>query len=647
MRRGSAAPRQVTHGPKDSHGRWSHDGKQIAFIRTETGKPSQVAVLPADGGEARTVTALPEGSIRDLAWSPDGKRIAFSFRAKAEAWTTAAAKRRTELGLSTPPREIDDMWYRLDGDGYFDGDRYALHVLTVATGKHEVAFDRDTTGSFEYDWSPDGGALVVAANCDARALWEPKKARLYVVSMSGRARGARSGGAAGRGARASHAVSELPHQPEGPKSRPQWSPDGTRIAYAGRSGADADWGAENLDLWVYDLGAKKAKCLTGSSDYCMSASTLSDTAEAAFDAQLQWMPDSSAIFMRVGWQGSGHIASIAATGGRVTFHTAPGAEHSLGTISQDGLRIACIRSEPGRPTEVHVLEVEGGVFESRRVTKFNDAFVKARALSLPEERWLRAKDGTKVQCWVMRPPGRKAGKSPAVLEIHGGPHAQYGLTYFHEFQVLCAQGYTVWFSNPRGSKGYGAKHCSAIRGAWGTKDWMDMQAVIKAMRTDRSTDTRRMGIMGGSYGGYMTNWAIGHCNDFAGAITDRCVSNLVSFAGNSDFPHVPDRYWKGAPWHKPQALWKSSPIAYFGNAKTPTLVIHSEGDLRCNVEQSEQVFTALSTLGVPTRLVRYPRETSHGMSRGGPPDMRVHRLHEIVNWWAKWLGKGRARSLPK
>ena len=144
--------------------------------------------------------------------------------------------------------------------------------------------------------------------------------------------------------------------------------------------------------------------------------------------------------------------------------------------------------------------------------------------------------------------------------------------------------------------------------------------------------------MGGSYGGYMTNWAIGHGELFAAAITDRSVSNLVSMAGSSDFPIVSSQYWKGAAWGDPGDLWEQSPIRCFTKVKTPTLIIHSEGDLRCNVEQAEQVFTALQLRGVRSRFVRYPVTTSHGMSRSGPPDLRVHRLHQILAWWKEHLG---------
>ena len=215
--------------------------------------------------------------------------------------------------------------------------------------------------------------------------------------------------------------------------------------------------------------------------------------------------------------------------------------------------------------------------------------------------------------------------------------------FFHEFQCQAARGMVVVYSNPRGSKGYGCDHCGANRGNWGSADWVDIRAVIDWMRARPEVDPNRMAIMGGSYGGYMTNWAIGHTNEFACAITDRCVSNLVSMEGNSDFMSKPDSYFPGNAWDRPEDLWKCSPIRFANKWKTPTLVIHSEGDLRCNVEQAEQVWTALQLRNIPSRFVRYPASTSHGMSRGGPTDLRIHRLHEILTWRDRYLGKGRTK----
>jgi dipeptidyl aminopeptidase/acylaminoacyl peptidase len=281
----------------------------------------------------------------------------------------------------------------------------------------------------------------------------------------------------------------------------------------------------------------------------------------------------------------------------------------------------------------------GGPLATKVLTRFNTALMQQLEISAPEAHWIESADGTKAHVWVIKPLGFKTGrKYPTVLEIHGGPHAQYGETFFHEFQVLAAAGYVVVYSNPRGSKGYGDAHCTAIKGNWGQADWRDVQAVIGFMKSLPYVDTGRLGVMGGSYGGYMTNWAISHTDEFAAAITDRCVSNLVSMVGSSDLPLVPGEYWDGNSWDNTEAIWQQSPLKHFGNVKTPTLIIHSEGDLRCNVEQAEQVFVALKLRKVPTRFVRYPSSTSHGLSRSGPPDLRVHRLRQILAWWKKYLG---------
>jgi dipeptidyl aminopeptidase/acylaminoacyl peptidase len=290
------------------------------------------------------------------------------------------------------------------------------------------------------------------------------------------------------------------------------------------------------------------------------------------------------------------------------------------------------------PGDLFIGSLEKSKLNLKKLTAFNDELIKSLKLSKPEDTYITTPDGNKVHVWVMKPVDYKAGKKyPAVLEIHGGPHALYGNSFFHEFQVLAAEGYAVFFSNPRGSKGYGEAHCHAIAGDWGNNDWTDIQAVKDFMKSQKFVDSKKMGVMGGSYGGYMTNWAIGHTNEFAGAITDRCVAKMVSMMGSSDFATLPNTYWKGNTWDDIETYWNQSPIKYFGNVKTPTLIIHSEGDLRCNIEQAEQVFTILKLRKVPTRFVRYPRNTSHGMSRGGPADLRIHRLDQIVSWWKKYL----------
>jgi len=678
---------QLTQGPRDSHPRWSPDGSSLLFVRAKEKTKPQLALVQiaqsksgkrgsrarksaASLPTARTLTKLPEGSMSEIAWSPDGTRVAFKWRPTLEQFTSDAANARKKTGASIPPLVVDDPWYRLDGDGYFGSARYALHVLDLtaaarksARGKGRAAKSGRATGAarevfacphlddFTFDWSPDGRTIAVACNRDSAPLFHPERAEIVLVDAVGR-----------------QPVRAIAGMPEGPKDSPRWSPDGTRLAWAGRRGRSAMYDTANVELWSAEVGgsasrprAVSARSLTAGTDYCLMVGTLSDTADASFAPWFRWSPDGRSLMMRIGWHGAGRIASVDSRGGAVQLHTSGDADIMPGSMAAHGHRLACTRSGPALPPEIVIAEVLGRDFLVHARTDFNHAFAQQRLLAVPTEHWVSA-SGTDsahrngrggrsgdtsdrdrahpgcVHTWVMRPPrGAPSRKGAAVLEIHGGPHAQYGNAFFHEFQVLAAQGYTVVYSNPRGSKGYGAKFCGAIKGAWGTADWKDVQSVTAFMRTIRGVQSARLGIMGGSYGGYMTNWAIAHSREYRAAITDRCVSDLVSMCGSSDYPEVPDLYWRGVSWDRPEALWRSSPIAYFKGVSTPTLIIHSEGDLRCNIEQGEQVHAALVAQGVPCRFVRYPRETSHGMSRVGPADLRIHRLHEILEWWSNHL----------
>ncbi|MCA9290464.1 MAG: S9 family peptidase, partial [Phycisphaerales bacterium] len=599
-------PRAFTSGDKDTHGRWSPDGATIAFTSGRVKGQSQIYTIPATGGEARALTSFPEGRIAGFRWSPDGSCLAVKFREADPDWTQAAAKAREEKGLSEPARVLDDWWYRLDGDGYFNAQRFQLFIVDVASGTHRRLYDKDTLGDFTFDFSPDGRKIAATTNRDRRALASPWKDEIILIDVkSGRLR-------------------PIAGFPEGPKGEVRWSPDGRMLAWAGRlGGEDGLYSTDNIELFVGDPKTGKARSLTGREDYCLMSVALGDIAEASFSPSIEWSRDSKRVFFRLGHHGEMHIASVRRSGGAVELHTRGHAVHDLGTMDDAGRRMALVRYTTTNLPEVHVADLDAPNLAPRAVTHFNAPLQKARQASKITSQWITTADGTKVHTWVMMPPHHTSGsrkKYPAVLEIHGGPHAQYGVGFFHEFQCLAAAGYVVVFSNPRGSKGYGRDHCHAIRGQWGTADWVDIQAVTDFMTNHPNIDAGRMGVMGGSYGGYMTNWVIGHTNVFAGAITDRCVSNLVTMGGTSDYPDMPDRYFPGNFWDRPEARWEQSPIRHFGNVRTPTLIIHSEGDLRCNVEQSEQVFMALKIRNVPCRFVRYPRSTSHGMSRSGPPD---------------------------
>ena len=628
------ATRRFTGGGKDAAPAWSPCGTCVAFINgREKGRP-QIALISAEGGEARTLTCFPEGSLANFRWSPDGRTIAVAFREQDPDWTKQAVEQREGCGASDPPRVLDDPWYRLDGDGYFNGQRFMLYIVDVETGEHTLLYGKDKIGVTAYDFSPDSKEIVVITNRDKYAFARSWPAELVRVDT-------RNG-----------KLKTVQGVPAGDKDVVRWSPDGRYIAFSCAPDEDGSRAGANIELWLADLQKGKARSLTAREDYCLMAVTLSDTTEVAFASAFEWAPDSRRLWVQLGWHGETHLASLKVRGGDFHFHTSGHAQHVLGNLSGDGKRLALLVADATHPAELHVADVppakeldKEALLKTRVLSELNRELLSELELSRPKAHWVTSTDGAKVQTWTMLPPGAsKSRKYPTLVQVHGGPHAQYGWAFFHEFQVLAAAGYAVVFSNPRGSKGYGMAFCDGNSHSWGGLDWADVESVAKDARDRTYCDPKRMGISGGSFGGYMTLWAIGHTRMFKAAVADRCVANMVSMWGASDIYIWPDSYLPGNTWDDTESLWNMSPLKYLGNARTPTLIIHSEGDLRCNVAESEQAYAALSMRGVPTRFVRYPRTTSHGMSRAGPPDMRLHRLGQYLDWWERYLGKKASRK---
>jgi dipeptidyl aminopeptidase/acylaminoacyl peptidase len=263
---------------------------------------------------------------------------------------------------------------------------------------------------------------------------------------------------------------------------------------------------------------------------------------------------------------------------------------------------------------------------------------RQKELGQIEEVWFKGPDNNDLQGWIMKPPDFDASqKYPSILEIHGGPLAQYGNFFMHEFEFLAAHGYVVYFSNPRGGRGYGEAHAQAIWNDHGGADYDDVMAWANYVRQLPYIDETRMGVTGGSYGGFMVNWIIGHTQMFKAAVTQRSISNRLSSYGSSDINWMREfSFDNEPPWENLANYWSQSPLQYIGNARTPTLVIHSENDFRCPIEQGEQIFVALKRLGVETEMVRFP-DTSHGLSRNGRTDRRIIRLQHILRWFDKYL----------
>jgi acylaminoacyl-peptidase len=284
---------------------------------------------------------------------------------------------------------------------------------------------------------------------------------------------------------------------------------------------------------------------------------------------------------------------------------------------------------------------ENGAATPRRLTELNAALFAEVELAKQEEFAFRGADGWDLQGWVIRPARTTPEERlPTILEIHGGPSAMYGYSFFMEFQMLAARGYAVVFSNPRGSTGYGRVFSSAVTYDWGGKDYEDIMAGLDAAIARGGIDPQRLGVAGGSYGGFMTNWAVGHTDRFTAAVTMRCLANAASFFGTSDAG-----WWlavdeMGAtPWEDLDKLMRHSPITYVANIHTPLLILHSDNDLRCPISEGEQMFAALKYLGRETKLVKFEGQ-SHDLSRNGHPRSRVIRLHEILNWFQRYIPTG-------
>ncbi len=606
---GSRPPRQFTGGMwNDSSPRWSPDGTQIAFISDRRDETAQIFLIASDGGEAQALTTLEPGGIQGLHWSPDGSKLAFLYRATPANYTKKAVEDRKEKGLSSPPRVHTHLFYRLDGFGYFDGEYWQAAVVDAVTGETRVL----TSGAFSCSsvtWSPDGKTLAFLSDRrpDGDALPDADT-QVWTVPIEG------------------GELTQIP-SPNGDKSSLTWSPAGSQFAYTGNPDALDQWGTNNERVFVLPVTGGEAQDLTDQTDKAVGALAISDVGGGGGES-LVWSADGAALYFPVSENGDVRLCKLAADGGDLVYLTA--ANQVVGSFSISGETFAAPVSKPTAPGEVFVGD--------RQISHLDQPWLDAISLQTPEPFAVPNGSGGVVPGWFLTPPDFQAnGNAPLVLYVHGGPHLQYGNMLFHELQWLAAQGYVIAYANPRGSKGYGEAHTKAIKGDWGGPALADVESVANEAIKRGYADPNKTAIMGGSYGGYLTAWAVGHTDRFTCAIADRLVNDLPSMAGTCDFPWSHGTYYKGNAWDDPSDLWHHSPLAYAGKINTPLLLIHSDGDLRCPVSQAEELFAALRLQRKPVEFVRYPTETSHGLSRNGPPDLRLDRLQRNLAWLNRYL----------
>ncbi|HEX9038416.1 MAG TPA: S9 family peptidase [Ktedonobacterales bacterium] len=616
-------PRRLTNGPNDSAPRWAPDGATLAFLRgAATGlRPksveerekgigeAQLWTLPMAGGEPTQLTFLRHGAGA-AAWSPDSATIAFSARCGSpddQAVDDAALDGKTLPRIRT----ISNLFHKLDGAGYL----YELraHIFTIAANGGEPR--QVTEGDWndeEPAWAPDNHSLAFTSDrSHERWSWPaPQVWTLVIASGEPRRVTGEEVGCAG----------------------PAWSPNGATIAFLGtpRRGSDG-----HTDLFVADARAPHPgqRKLTQTFTPSCSDSCIDDQRSSHGAHHLAWTPDSKEVVFLASSRGATHLYTAPAKGGKAPRPLMSGPIHIYSFSTNDQAQTMALGvSTPTIPSD---LFIQGsGRPTLRRITDINAGLLTEISLAEPEEMMFTGVDGWEFQGWMLRPTETpREQKLPTVLEVHGGPAAMYGWSFFLEFQLLAARGFSVVYVNPRGSTGYGREFSGAVLNDWGGKDFEDIMAGLDYAISRGGIDSERLGVAGGSYGGFMTNWAMSHSDRFKAGVTMRCVSNMATMFGVSDvgWALTVDEL-SATPWDDLPRLMRFSPISYVQDIHAPLLILHSDNDLRCPLEQSQQLFSALKFLGRETKFVIFEGQT-HDLSRNGHPRSRVHRLNEITGWF--------------
>ena len=664
---GSEDPRPLTLGANHDHTpRWSPDGRFLAFLSDRgavlraggaardsadlklasapaTGLKDavgrdlphgtmQVWLLPLAGGEAQPLTDLPE-DVTDLAWSPDGVRLCLvsaatsSARAEPEAVDPAAPRRDVRL--------IDELSYQLNGAGFIYEHKSNLWLVEVADG----AVRRLTSGrSVDHQpaWSPDGRRIAFAADRsrDADLAW---RSDLYLVDADG-----------GKPVRVTAGD-------ERAFGQPAWSPDGKLVAAVGHRMESGNPTRE--DVYVFRPRAmQKGRNLTAEADLFVDAAMNSDLYSAP-PAGVQWSPDGAELYFSAPTEGSYELWRVRLEDSRVERLTK--GQHMLvrPSIAAAGSRLvaAAIGGTATTPPDIFAFDVPASANTPaspvkprglRRLTDLMGAAWKGIEIVAPRVIWAKV-DGRRIQGWFYEAPVRRGKPAPVVVEIHGGPATLYGFSLMWEWQVLVARGLSVFACNPRGSTGYGQELAAANFRDWGPGPQADIEAGLDKLAAAGLIDPQRVGVTGGSYGGYLTAWMISHGDRYSAAVACRGVYDMAVEMTSGDLggPNFGHYELDAQPWSDPELYREMSPLTYAADIHTPLLIQHAEQDLRCPITQAEQLFSVLRSLRRPVRLMRTPGE-SHELTRSGAPFRRIENLERIGDWFVHFLVDG-GRTLPR
>ena len=599
---GSGAARWTDGTADDSTPRWSPDGQRLAFVSDRgavpAGKkraPKNVFIVDGTGEDPRQIATFAD-DCGDLTWLPDGSGVIVTLK---------------DAGTGQPddaPKVYDRIRYKSDDAGLLDLRRKHLWLVPLEGDPRKLTDgDWDDT---QPSVSPDGMQVAFTSN---RSADRDRNTVSDIWTMP------IAGGSPVR------VTTE-----RGQYTNASWSPDGRAITCLGTSDA-VGAGARNTRVWRFPRDGGAGTDLLGDWDRTTGSRVMSDIRGETAALPPAWTRDGRILFIGSD-QGTANLYSVKADGGDVRAETLGAHQLVTATVDREARCFAGVIATATSPGEVITGQPGHGL---KAITSVNSALLAGRYIAEPERVEFAGADGWTIEGWLLKPRDFDPAKRwPLVLEIHGGPHGAYGHAFFHEFQVLAGRGYAVLYLNPRGSHAYGDAFVRACVGDWGGKDYQDLMAGVDHALGLGWVDRDRLYVTGGSYGGFMTNWIVGHTDRFKAAAAQRSISNNISAFGTSD---IGWHFWQfemgdATPWRDEHKLVERSPLTYVEQVTTPLLILHAEKDYRCPIEQAEQFFVALKLLGKEAVFVRY-QDDSHELTRGGKPRNRIDHARRIADWF--------------